>query len=493
MKRARPKNKKSSLKREIELRRQEMRESEAYEESEQMSDENTEDMPPSDSINKYQEIIEEIQHSRGNHSDESEQPRPRPRYDKPAVASNDTAKSRKSAPKKKKKKRSPLKMILTTIVMFIILVFVTMGFGIFDESDVLTPLENGKINVLMLGVDEEGLRTDAIMIASYDANLAQVNMLSVPRDTKVFVTNRDVTRKINEVHAMSSKEKNGEILGAEATAEAVSQLTGIPINYYIEFSFSAIDNLFDILGPVEFDVPDVEGKGRGMNYDDPVQNLHIHLKPGVQQLSGNQVQQFLRYRKSNNGGGSGSDTDRVARQQDFVKAVIDQKVNPALLLKLPGIYSQLSKEIKTNISVSDITRYVRYLNKLTGESIQTFSLPGDTKTISGGSYFVCNLEETKALISESFGYDAELTDKITLSETYSQKILKAGNVGKKSNSSPTPPPTNTPKSSSSSTPKKTDAPEPTKAPVVTKEPIKAPAVTKEPLEDIYDDEENEAD
>ncbi|MDD6736059.1 MAG: LCP family protein [Clostridiales bacterium] len=491
MKRARPKNKKSSLKREIELRRQEMRESEAYEESEQMSDENTEDMPPSDSINKYQEIIEEIQHSRGNHSDESEQPRPRPRYDKPAVASNDTAKSRKSAPKKKKKKRSLLKMILTTIVAFIILVFVAMGCEIFDESDVLTPLENGKINVLMLGVDEEGLRTDAIMIASYDANLAQVNMLSVPRDTKVYVKNRDVTRKINEIHAMSSKDKNGEILGAEATAEAVSQLTGIPINYYVEFSFSAIDNLFDILGPVEFDVPDVEGKGRGMNYDDPVQNLHIHLKPGVQQLSGNQVQQFLRYRKSNNGGGSGSDTDRVARQQDFVKAVIDQKVNLALLLKLPDIYSQLSKEIKTNISVSDIIpRYVRYLIKLTGESIQTFSLPGDTKTISGGSYFVCNLEETKALISESFGYDAELTDKITLSETYSQKILKAGNVGKKSSSSPTPQPTKAPNASSA--PKKTAAPEPTKAPVVTKEPIKAPAVTKEPLEDIYDDGEIEA-
>ncbi len=386
-------------------------------------------------------------------------------------------------PAKKGGANKAFKVIFSILAVLVILLFAAMGFGFFDEGEILAPLENGKINVLLMGTDEEGLRTDAIMVASYDVNEAEVNILSIPRDTKVYVSNRKVTRKINEVHAMPSKVKKGEIVGSEAVAEAVTQLTGIPINYYAEFSFSAIDRLFDILGPVEFDVPDVEGKGRGMNYDDPYQNLHIHLKPGLQKLSGNQVQQFLRYRKSNYGVGTGSDTDRVARQQEFVKAVVDQKVNITILAKLPNIFMQISKEMKTNITAGDITKYIRYINRLSGESIHTYSLPGDNQTISGGSYFVCDLEKTAELMSGTFGYSGKVLDKITISDEHSQKVLRAGNKSKKTQSpapdADTPKKTNEPEKSRE--PEAKETPEPTKAPVVTKEPTKAPVVTKVPM------------
>ncbi len=392
--------------------------------------------------------------------------------------------------KKNGTKKAP-KVILITLLVFVVAVFAAMGFGgWFDDSQLLAPLEDGKINVLLMGVDEEGLRTDAVMIASYDANEASVNVLSVPRDTKVYVTNRELTRKFTEIHAMSSKKEKGEIVGAEATAEAVTQLTGIPINYYVEFSFSAIERLFDILGPVEFEVPDIEGNGRGMNYDDPEQNLHIHLKPGLQKLEGNQVQQFLRFRKSNLNKGTGSDTDRVARQQEFVKAVIEQKLNPATMLKLPTVLGQLSKRIKTNITGSVITKYIRYLNKLRSENIHSYSLPGENKKIGKVWYFVCDLEETKALVRDNFGYDAEISDKVTISDEHSQKALIAGNLQSG----------NTEKNAEDENEKKTDATpeatvkpttkpettEETKAPVVTKSPTKAPEVTKNPQKSPYE-------
>lgn len=386
----------------------------------------------------------------------------------------------------KKRVSRIFKKIFISLLAIIIILFTLMGFGFFDSEDLLMPLENDKINVLLLGVDEEGLRTDAIMVASYDVKNAQVNMLSVPRDTKIYVSNRKVTRKINEIHALSSKKRTGEILGAEASAQAVTQLTGIPINYYAEFSFSAIDRLFDILGPVTFDVPDVEGNGRGMNYDDPAQNLHIHLKPGMQELAGNQVQQFLRYRKSNSKKSDGSDTRRVERQLEFVKAVFDQKVNPDLFLKMPSIMGQLTKEIKTNISFGDIKKYALNITKLTSESIHTYSLPGETKTISGGSYYVCNLEETAAMVRETFGYDAsEITDKMDISDEFSQKVIVAGNMTnnklKKKEEQ-----TAAPKSKTTQKPNSTKAPvkslPPSKSPDVTKSPTKAPVVTKKPQE-----------
>lgn len=397
------------------------------------------------------------------------------------VKNADTQASLNNKPKKSKKRGK----VIVAIVA--ILIFVIMGFGLFNETQLLAPIEDGKINVLLLGVDEGGLRTDSIMLISYEINEGKVNMLSIPRDTKLYVTNRKMTRKINEIHGMGSKVKSGEIAGATATAEAVTQLTGLPVNYYVEFSFSAIDKVFDILGPVEFDVPDVEGNGRGMNYDDPSQNLHIHLKPGLQKISGNQIQQFLRYRKSNSGRGDGSDTSRVKRQQALFKAVIDQKLNAGVLVKVPSLFTQMSKEIETNITAGDVTKYIRYLTKISSENINSYSLPGGAKNISGGSYYVCDLAETATLMRDVFGSENEITDKITISDEHSQKPLRTGNKNKAENTKepvsetekPTPA-TTTPSVEPSDEPSSDQIEAPTKAPVVTKSPTNSPAPTKTP-------------
>ena len=102
-------------------------------------------------------------------------------------------------------KKKTGRVMLTIFLFLVVFLFVIMGFGLFDDSNILAPIENGKINVLLLGVDESGLRSDTIMVAAYDANEAKVNLLSIPRDTKVYIENRKITRKINEVHALSSK------------------------------------------------------------------------------------------------------------------------------------------------------------------------------------------------------------------------------------------------------------------------------------------------
>lgn len=312
----------------------------------------------------------------------------------------------------KKGKRRRAKIISAVLVCLIILVFIGLGFGGGDNALIPIDTSTGKMNVLLMGVDEDGLRTDAIMLASYDFDEESLKLLSIPRDTKVYVTNKKLTRKINEVHAMSKK--GGGIMGPLASIEAVSALTGIPINYYVEFSFDAIDEIMEILGPVSFDVPDIEGGGKGMNYDDPVQNLHIHLKPGLQELEGNQVQQFLRYRKSNSNTTDGSDTSRVQRQQEFVKALIDQKVNMSLIVKAPDIYSQVKKNIKTNFSASEIAKYSTHLLNLSQENITTYSLPGADKHTSAW-YFECDLDATRTLIETEFGYDAsDITNKMEI-------------------------------------------------------------------------------
>lgn len=345
---------------------------------------------------------------------------------------------------KKKKKHTPLKAILIIILLAVAAFMFLMGRSLSggDAEGALIPvdMEKGKLNVLLLGVDKEGLRTDAMMLVSYDLKNPGAKLLSIPRDTQIKVQDRKVTRKINEVHAMH--DNDGKLIGPMGSIRAVESLTGVPIHYYLEMNFDAIDELANLVGPIEFDVPDIEGKGQGMNYDDPTQELHIHLKPGLQKLSGNQVQQFLRYRKSNNGTKDGSDISRVERQQEFIKAAVEQKVNIGLITKVPSIYSKLKKNMKTNFSVGDAVKYSKYLKDLKSENIHSFSLPGESKRLKAW-YFICDFSETKTLIETEFDYQVDnLTNVISLSDLKgTKKVLSSSEKKNAESEKPTSEPT----------------------------------------------------
>ena len=356
----------------------------------------------------------------------------------PVPHSEDFLKRKAMNKKKFEKKRKKRRIITVCTGVFLLLIAactIILGFDFsgndLDNSMAPVDTETGKLNVLLLGVDKDGERSDSIMLVSYSFDDHSIKLLSVPRDTRMYVTDREVTRKITEVHGMHNSA--GKMYGAAAVAESVTSLTGIPINYYVEFSFDALDNIMDILGPVTFDVPDIEGGGRGMNYDDGYQDLHIHLKPGLQELSGNQIQQFLRYRKSNYGTSDGSDISRVARQQELLKAIIDQKVNLELIVKIPDLFKEIKSQLKTNFGVSDVIKYAGHLKNISSENMHTYVLPGESALTGGAWYYVCDLDATAELVTNTFGYPVtsdELSNEISLTGK-----KPSGSSGKSSSSS----------------------------------------------------------
>lgn len=301
--------------------------------------------------------------------------------------------------------------------VILIAAFIFMGMD-FSPGDNETSVDNtstvaaegGKINVLLMCTDVDGLRTDAIMLVSFDTQTKVVKMLSIPRDTKIYVGNR--YQKINAAHAYM---KDGVIGGPTATCEAVTRLTGIPINYYVDFSFDAVAHVVDELGPIEFTIPDLYGDGVGMVYDDPVQGLHINLPPGDYQLNGQQAVWVMRYRHGNVDPKTGvfkgyvnGDTDRVAMQQKLLKAIVDQKLNASLILKIPAIFNDISKEIKTNFTFSDIVKYSKYLTDFKSTSIETVELPGEYGTDKDiGDVWLVDLSEIRQMVQENFGYPAD--------------------------------------------------------------------------------------
>ena len=361
-----------------------------------------------DSEQATEEITEEVQAEVTDKTDEEiaeEKSEPEEKKEAPdAVAENTQENITPEIPQKKKKKLFEKKYALIFSVSLAVIIFasvfaLSMG-GLFSENatdeyaeEYIEPVDEvtGKINVLLLGVDNEGLRTDTIIVASFDTDDGTVNMLSIPRDTRMYVGSR--YQKINAAHAISKK--NGKIAGPQGSIEAVTRLTGIPINYYVEFSFKAFRETIDALGGVYFDVP------QNMDYEDPVQDLYIHLNKGYQHLDGDKAEQLVRFRRYPEG-----DIKRVSVQQDFIKQVADQKLNAGIIGKLPELYKTLSQNIKTNFSFADMTKYAAPLMNLSLENITTHALPG---RYSGSeyeaSYWLADMRETKILVETVFKYD----------------------------------------------------------------------------------------
>ena len=269
------------------------------------------------------------------------------------------------------------KIMKTAITVFVVAcVFMVMQ-GIFAGSNV---------NVLVLATDKGGLLTDTVMVASTNKYTKNINVLSLPRDTRVTLdSGRNM--KLNAVYGSEKKEKR-----PSAVINEIEKITGLDIDYYVVMHPDGFKNAIDALGGVYFDVP------QRMKYSDPDQGLYIDLQPGYQLLNGEKAEQYCRYRS----GYANADLGRIQAQQGFIKALFEQKVNAGLILKVPALFSQLKADFDTNIGLNDAVRLAKIALNFGKTSITTHQLPANSKYIGGASYMIVDEAKTTDLIKNVF-------------------------------------------------------------------------------------------
>lgn len=234
------------------------------------------------------------------------------------------------------------------------------------------PKEEVVINTLFMGIDEA--RSDTIIVASYNKENQRITLLSIPRDTRVEIPGYGFD-KINS--AAARKE------GTALAMETVGNLLGIPIHQYVKVTFKGAEKIVDILGGVKVTVP------MDMDYEDPVQNLSIHIKKGTQVLDGANAVKFARFRS----GYPDQDLGRIKAQQELIKAFIDKLTSPKVIPKALSIADAMSKSIKTNLENGDIVQYAMKIKDIKMENIKFYTLPGDVGYQNKVSYFL--YDETK--------------------------------------------------------------------------------------------------
>ena len=152
--------------------------------------------------------------------------------------------------------------------------------------------------VLCLGIDynhdSKGIlytkyaRSDSVFVVRIDKQANTLSVVSIPRDMRVEIPGHGHD-KINTAYSYKA---NGDLDLARKTVE---QFLGVHIDHTVVIKPYAVEHVVDAFGGVDLDVE------RDMDYDDNWGNLHIHLKKGLQHLSGQQAVGYIRFRKDAEG------------------------------------------------------------------------------------------------------------------------------------------------------------------------------------------------
>ncbi len=223
------------------------------------------------------------------------------------------------------------------------------------------------VNILVMGLDEardvEGAqptdlvgRTDTILLTRVDPEDKTVNVMSIPRDTRVDIPGYGM-EKINQANFEG---------GAELAAQTVMHnFDNVEIDRYVRVSTAAFREIVDLVGGIEVNVP------KAMKYEDKTQGLVIDLEPGLQTLNGDQAEQFARFRQDSYG-----DIGRVQRQQILLKALRQRLSHPRVLPKLPQIVRVLQTYIDTNLSAEEMLALAGFGLNLDSQNLHMVMLPG---------------------------------------------------------------------------------------------------------------------
>ena len=339
--------------------------------------------------------------------------------------------------KRNKKKKKSIGRIILTILGFVMLFLVTVTLTVAfltvrppDISEEKKPNESvevstetvkrsaGVYSVLVVGTDKEGLNTDTIMVASLDNKNKRASVMSIPRDT-ISNVNRNV-KKINAAYAVGAKDGTGNI---DNLKKEVSYLMGFPMDNYVIIDLTAFEELIDALGGVTIDVP------RDMHYDDPYQDLHIHIEKGLQTLNGKEAIGFVRYRK----GYAEGDLGRVKAQQMFISALAEQVATPATVTKLPQLTDIVLDNMKTDLTYGELVWFVKEAVTIDmSTNLHMFTLPGVAEMVKPEgstqrlSYYLPYEDKILEIVNEYFNpYSRDL---VSLNVVDTDKLLQQAAV-----------------------------------------------------------------
>jgi polyisoprenyl-teichoic acid--peptidoglycan teichoic acid transferase len=230
-------------------------------------------------------------------------------------------------------------------------------------SDAIKGYSDDRINILLLGIGGVGHDgpnlTDTIMLASIQPSTKKVSLISIPRDLLVDIPEQGWW-KINNAYHFGQKNGNQ---GGALVSQVVSNITGLPIQYYFRVDFDGFEKFVDDIGGVKVNVDRTFTDYSFPTYNDKYQT--VSFEKGWQTMDGATALKFARSRHGNNG--ESGDFARSKRQQKIIQAVKDRLFSAETLLSqktISNLIDTLKDNIDTNLEIAEMIELAKLSREL---------------------------------------------------------------------------------------------------------------------------------
>lgn len=244
----------------------------------------------------------------------------------------------------------------------------------------------GRINVLLIGVDagvgRRTFLTDTMIVASLDPVGGTVSLLSFPRDLVdvPLPGGRTFSGKVNSLLSYARRNpaefpgSSGD--GHDVLLAAISEMTGLRIDYYAQVNLGGFVAVVNALGGIEVNV--------ARAFCDPTYHEYgftngFAITAGRHRLNGNQALAYARVRKA----AGESDFTRQARQQEVLSGIRDRVVSGGFLADPLGFLAAMGQTVETNIPRSLVATLVEYARTVDRSSTYRAVVVGASYVRSG--------------------------------------------------------------------------------------------------------------
>jgi len=278
-----------------------------------------------------------------------------------------------------KKLRISIKKLILALILISIALFIFFSYN----GKLFQFIRQGKrINILVLGCDELKFakHADVIMLLSYEPRTRFLDVLSIPRDTKVPCS-KELSwrryRKISEIYALVYKKSKSIAEACFSSKKTIENVLEMEIPFYLQINYQGVVNIVDTIGGVTVNIDEP------MDYDDDAGDFHIHFTVGEKGLNGNEVLKYIRFRDRLLG-----DRGRIERQQSLLKLLTGKLTDAKILLKSPRLYRNIRDNIWSNLNFWDFLALANEVRSFDYENLRVQSLPGKSEYIRGVDYWV---------------------------------------------------------------------------------------------------------
>lgn len=249
---------------------------------------------------------------------------------------------------------------------------------------------------VILAKDQVGANTDVILVGRLDAGAGTLDLASIPRDTLMNVSWG--VKKINTIYVAVDRDM-------AQFEDYLAGILGYAVDAYAVVNIRAVQKLVDTLGGVNFYVP------RSMDYDDPTQELSIHIPEGYRYLSGADVVNVLRFRVGNDGTGYlNGDLGRIETQHALLKSVAASLLKLGNIPNLDRLIEIFIEDVETDMTASNLAYFAREFLTLREENVRFHTAPGRNIGIRGGSYYELDLDGWLEIVNDGLNpWDTDVT------------------------------------------------------------------------------------